>query len=80
MATVRPSRYFIAFCFSPSILTVGRDAIGAGCGVLILQGILQAAQAFQHIAVGIGQCLTVLPAAQSPRFALHTGRATPTSR
>ena len=42
-------------------LTVGRDALGAGCGVLILQGVLQAAQAFQHIAVGIGQCLTVLP-------------------
>ena len=42
-------------------LTVGRDALGTGCGVLILQGILQAPQAFQHIAVGIGQCLTVLP-------------------
>ena len=39
---------------------MGRDALGARGGVLVLQDIPQAAQAFQHIAVGIGQCLPVL--------------------
>ena len=42
-------------------LAVGRDAGRTGGGVLILQGIAQAAQALQHIAVGVGQGLPVLP-------------------
>ena len=40
---------------------MGGDARRPGGGVLILQGIPQAAQAFQHIAVGIGQRLPVFP-------------------
>ena len=40
---------------------MGGDAHRPGGGVLILQGIPQAAQAFQHIAVGIGQRLPVFP-------------------
>ena len=40
---------------------MGGDARRPGGGVLILQGIPQAAQAFQHITVGIGQRLPVFP-------------------
>ena len=40
---------------------MGVDALGAGRRILVLQGVPQAAQAFQHIAVGVGQGLTVLP-------------------
>ena len=40
---------------------MGGDARCPGGGVLILQGVPQAAQAFQHIAVGIRQRLPVFP-------------------
>ena len=43
----------------PQRLAVGRNALGAVGGVLILQRIPQAAQVFQHIAVGVGKGLAV---------------------
>ena len=43
----------------PQHLAVSRNALGAVGGVLILQRIPQAAQVFQHIAVGVGEGLAV---------------------
>ena len=44
----------------PQRLAVGRNALGTRGGVLVLQDIPQAAQAFQQIAVGVGQGLPIL--------------------
>ena len=49
-------------------LALGGDACGtAGC-ILILQGVLQTAQAFEDIAVGVGQSLPILPCCRVAPF------------
>ena len=60
-----PHRHALAvlhgFLLFPQRLTVGRDALGTDVGVLILQRVPQTAQTFQHVAVGVGEGLAVLP-------------------
>ena len=61
----------------PQRLALGGDACGTAGGVLILQGVLQTAQAFEDVAVGVGQSLPILPRRRVAPFGRPDGQSHP---